>query len=94
MSDAKKLYAALALYMLEELMLRGGRLRTKYWKTYRMARFWLGETEAAKILERLVSGGLVRLEGDRAILVKPFEVKRTLNAVLKAAHALLTSKES
>lgn len=94
MPDVRRLYTSLALHMLEELMLRGGRLRLRYWKTYRMARFWLGDREASEILERLVKGGLIRLEGDRAVLTRPFEVKRTLGAVLRAAHSLLTSKEA
>lgn len=93
MSDARRLYASLALCMLEELVLRGGRLRLKYWKTYRMAQFWLGRAEAGEILDRLVKGGLVKLEGDRASLLKPFRVEKSLGSVLREAHRLLTSKE-
>ncbi|MEZ0319080.1 MAG: hypothetical protein ABWK05_03675 [Pyrobaculum sp.] len=90
----RKRLATLALYMLEELALRRrGRVRLRYWKTYRMAQFWLGEEAAKQVVSKLIEGGYVKVEGDYVVLVKQFTVKKSLNAVLKDAYNLLVSQK-
>ncbi|MCY0890942.1 MAG: hypothetical protein OWQ51_08235 [Pyrobaculum arsenaticum] len=84
--------ARLALLMLEELALRrGGRAKLKYWKTYRMAVFWLGKEVAENIVKRLVDGGYIRVEGGYVVLTRRFAHSKSLSAVLRDAYTLLAS---
>lgn len=87
----RELFAAVALYMLEELAWRG-RVRLKYWKTYRMVKFWLGGDVADMVVKRLVEGGYIKVEGDRAVLLRVFTPKRRLGAVLREAYSLVAGK--
>jgi len=88
----RNLLASLALHMLEELALRrGNRVKVKYWKTYRLAEFWLGSDVAQAVLKRLVEGGYVKIEGAYVVLLKPFKPSKTLNEVLKSAYNLLAT---
>jgi hypothetical protein len=89
---SKDVLTRLALLMLEELSLReGGAVRLRYWKTYRMVEFWLGEGVAQLIARRLAEGGYVKLEGGRAVLLKRLSTRRSLGQILRDAYALLTA---
>jgi hypothetical protein len=92
---SRELLAKLALLMLEELALRrGGRVKPKYWKTYRMAEFWLGRETAQRVLDRLVEGGYVRIDGAYVVLAKRFTPQKSLRAVLREAYSLLATGAS
>ena len=91
----RELLAKLALLMLEELALRrGGRVKFKYWKTYRMAEFWLGREVARKVLDRLTEGGYVRIDGAYVVLARRFTPQKSLRAVLRDAYNLLATGAS
>lgn len=89
-SVEKKILATLALYMLEELAWRE-KVKLKYWKTFRLVQFWLGEETARKIVEKLVEGGYIRLEGRHVVLLKKFKPSKSLNAILRETYILLVS---
>jgi hypothetical protein len=91
----RELLAKLALLMLEELALRrGGRVKSKYWKTYRMAEFWLGRETARRVLERLAEGGYVKIDGAYVVLTRRFTPQKSLRAVLRDAYNLLATGAS
>ena len=80
----------LALLMLEELAARGGSLRVKYWKTYRLARFWVGDL-ADYVVRRLVEGGYLEVRDGRAVLLRRFSTSKKPREILLEAHRLLLS---
>ncbi|MFN3803629.1 MAG: hypothetical protein ACK4SY_01075 [Pyrobaculum sp.] len=84
----KKILATLALYMLEELAWRE-KVKLKYWKTFRLVQFWLGEETARKIVEKLAEGRYIKLEGGYVILLKKFKPSKSLNAILRDTYTLL-----
>ncbi len=84
--------AQLALLMLEELAIRGGRARLKYVKTYRQISFWLGPSKARYIVETLVRGNYLALEGDRAVLLKHVTPRRTLGEIRRALRKLIAEQ--
>jgi len=91
----RELLVKLALLMLEELALRrGGRVKPRYWKTYRMAEFWLGRETVHRVLERLVEGGYVKIDGEYVVLLKRFTPQKSLRAVLRDAYSLLATGAS
>jgi hypothetical protein len=91
-SADKDMLARVALLMLEELALRrDGRAKFKYWKTYRMAVFWLGKSVADSIVARLAGGGYIKIEGRYVILIKRFTHGKSLNSILKEAYNLLAT---
>ncbi len=88
----RELLAKLALLMLEELALRrNSRVKPRYWKTFRMAEFWLGRETARRVLERLVAGGYVKIDGEYVVLLKRFTPQKSLRAVLRDAYSLLAT---
>ncbi|MEM4651993.1 MAG: hypothetical protein QW086_09230 [Pyrobaculum sp.] len=88
----RELLAKLALLMLEELALRrNGRVKPSYWKTYRLAGFWLGRETVRRVLERLVEGGYVKIDGEYVVLLKRFTPQKSLRAVLRDAYSLLAT---
>ena len=78
----------LALLMLEELAIRNGSVKARYWKTYRLARFWLGDL-ADYVVRRLVEGGFIAVSGGVVRLAKPVKTGKTLNRVIKEAHSVV-----
>jgi len=86
--DAKKLAANAALLMLEELATRGGRVRRKYWRTYRIFTFWLGPEFTRDIISKLENAGYVRCERDRVFLAKELRITKTLSNIEKRALEL------
>jgi hypothetical protein len=88
----RELLAKLALLMLEELALRrNGRVKPNYWKTYRLAEFWLGRETARRVLERLIEGGYVKIDGEYVVLLRRFTPHKSLRAVLRDAYSLLAT---
>ena len=91
----RELLAKLALMMLEELALRrNGRVKPNYWKTYRLTGFWLGRETARRVLERLIEGGYVKIDGEYIVLLKRFTPQKSLRAVLRDAYSLLATGAS
>ncbi len=78
--------ARLALLLLEELELRGGRARLRYLKVYRMMNYWLGPEAARRVMERLSSTGYLRISGDTVELIRRFKVDKSLRAVYREAR--------
>lgn len=81
--------ARLALLLLEELELRGGRARLRYLKVYRLVSYWLGNEYARGLMSRLVSSGYVAVKDDTAELLRRFKVEKTLNLVYREARDLV-----
>ncbi|HII47186.1 hypothetical protein [Pyrobaculum aerophilum] len=91
-SVERDIAARLALLMLEELALRkNGKIKDKYWKTYRMVVFWLGKEVADGIVRKLIEGGFIKIEGKYIVLVKRFSHGKSLNAILREAYNLLST---
>lgn len=91
-SVERDIAARLALLMLEELALRkNGKIKVKYWKTYRMVVFWLGKEVAYGIVRKLIEGGFIKIEGKYIVLVKRFSHGKSLNAILREAYNLLST---
>ncbi|RFA97283.1 hypothetical protein [Pyrobaculum aerophilum] len=91
-SVERDIAAKLALLMLEELALRkNGKIKVKYWKTYRMVVFWLGKEVADGIVRKLIEGGFIKIEGKYIVLVKRFSHGKSLNAILREAYNLLST---
>lgn len=88
----KKLLASIALLMLEELALRGGKIKPKYWKTYRLANFWLGREVAKNIVNKLVEGGYIKFQEGHVVLTKVFKPQKTLGSVLRESYILLAER--
>ncbi len=84
--------AQLALLMLEELAIRGGRARLKYVKTYRQISFWLGPSKARYIVETLARGSYLALEGDRVVLLRHVAPKHTLTEIQKMLRRLIAEQ--
>ena len=80
--------ARLALLLLEELELRGGRARLRYLKVYRLINYWLGHDYAGKIIDRLVSTGYMAIKGDRAELLRRFKTSKGLGQVYREAREI------
>ncbi|MFB6491398.1 MAG: hypothetical protein TU35_009245 [Thermoproteus sp. AZ2] len=89
--DERRVLSELALLMLEELALRGGRIKAKHWRTYRAVSFWAGEGTASTIVKRLAEGGFLRIEGDYVELAKPIKPPRGLKEIEGRALALAKS---
>lgn len=89
--DERKILSELALLMLEELALRGGRIKARHWRTYRAVSFWAGENTASTIIKRLAEGGFLRMEGDYVELAKPIKPPRGLREIERRALALAKS---
>lgn len=91
-SADKDVLARAALLMLEELALRsGGKAKLRYWKTYRMAEFWLGRGVAESIVAKLAEGGYIKVEDGYVVLIKRFTHKRSLRSILKEAYNLFST---
>jgi len=84
--------ARIALLLLEELELRDGEGRLRYLKVYRICTYWLGEEYSRRILDRLIHGGYVKINGDRVILLKRFRVNRSLSSVYREAKMLVVNE--
>lgn len=80
--------ARLALLLLEELELRGGRARLRYLKVYRLINYWLGYEYAGKIIDKLVSTGYMVIKGDRAELLHRFKTSKDLGQVYREAREI------
>ena len=91
-SADRDVLARAALLMLEELALRrDGKAKLKYWKTYRMAVFWLGRGVADGIVAKLAEGGYIKVEGRYVVLMRRFTHGRSLNSILKEAYNLFAT---
>ncbi|WP_167827618.1 hypothetical protein [Pyrobaculum islandicum] len=92
-SVSRETLSKLALLMLEELALRKeGKIKLKYWKTYRMSVFWLGKDVTQRVVDRLVEGGYIKPDGEYIVLLKRFTPQKSLRAILKEAYNLLVSE--
>ncbi|OYT27318.1 MAG: hypothetical protein B6V02_00015 [Thermoprotei archaeon ex4572_64] len=83
--------AKLALLILEELALRNGRVRKKYLKTYRMLTYWKGSEYSRKILNKLVEGRYLKIDGEYIVLLKTFKVNKSLNSIYREMRKVLAS---
>lgn len=78
--------------MLEELALRrGARAKMRYWKSFRLAQFWLGDETARRIVQRLAEGGYIKTEGEYVVLMKRFAPQKSLRAVLRDVYTLVST---
>ncbi|CCC82213.1 hypothetical protein [Thermoproteus tenax] len=93
LADRRRLLSEMAIYFLEELALRGGRVKAKYWHTYRIAEFWLGKDAANEIVKKLAEASYLRVEGDYVVLIKTLDVKRSLSDIERRTLALAKSLE-
>ncbi|AEA13409.1 hypothetical protein TUZN_1950 [Thermoproteus uzoniensis 768-20] len=90
--DRKKLLSEIALYILEELALRGGKARAKYLRSYRALEFWAGEDVARDVVKRLAEGGYIKLEqGDVIVLTKEISTKRTIKEIERLSLSIAKS---
>ncbi|MCG2863845.1 MAG: hypothetical protein L7H10_01200 [Vulcanisaeta sp.] len=83
--------ARLALLLLEELELRGGRARLKYLKVYRLISYWLGKKYAEDIINKLVSSGYISIRDDVVELLRRFKVNKSLTRTYREARDLVIS---
>lgn len=72
----------IALSILEELCLRGGKCKLKYLKTYRIVCYWLGFEYAKYIIKKLQEGNYVRLNNEVLELTKKFSINKSLNKII------------
>ncbi|MEM0369523.1 MAG: hypothetical protein QXE80_02385 [Pyrobaculum sp.] len=87
----KKILTSIALLMLEELAIRGGKIKPKYWKTYRLANFWFGSEVTSHILNKLIEGGYIKIQDSYIVLIKAFRPQKSLGSVLRGFYTLLAS---
>ncbi|WP_243681426.1 DUF126 domain-containing protein [Vulcanisaeta souniana] len=83
--------ARLALLLLEELELRGGKVRLKYLKVYRLINYWLGHDYARKIIDRLVLTGYIAIKNDRIELLRRFKTSKSQGQVYREAREIATN---
>ena len=86
MSDPR---VRLAMFLLEELALRGGCSKLRFLKTWRMMVFWLGPDYARHIVQRLVEGKYIEYRMGKICLAREFPCRRSLTALLREAEEFM-----
>lgn len=89
--DRRKLLSEAALYILEELAIRGGRVKAKYLRSYRALRFWAGDKTAEEILKRLIEANYIKIEDNYIVLIKPISTKKSLKQIEKIVISVAKS---
>jgi hypothetical protein len=83
--------ARLALLLLEEVELRGGKVRLRFLKVYRLVAYWLGKNYAGNLISKLVASGYLSIKDDSVELLRRFKANRTIMQVYREARELVIS---
>ncbi len=86
---SRDLEVKMALCILEELAAVGGASRLKYLKSYRMISYWIGESYARQIVDKMVRGQYVRVEDDKVVLLRRFSVSKSVSRVLRELKSVI-----
>ncbi|MEZ0248057.1 MAG: hypothetical protein ABWJ97_02180 [Thermoproteus sp.] len=76
---------------MEELAIRGGRVKAKYLRSYRALRFWAGDKTAEEILKRLIEANYIKIEDNYIVLIKPISTKKSLKQIEKIVISVAKS---
>lgn len=77
------------MLLLRELAYRGGRAKLRYLKVYRTIEYWAGVEYARYIVERLSSGGLVKIDGDYLVLSTRAQPEKPDKLMMEARRILI-----
>ncbi|MEL9991023.1 MAG: hypothetical protein QXP98_09510 [Thermoproteus sp.] len=89
--DRRKLLSEIALYILEELAVRGGKVKAKYLRSYRALRFWAGDKTAEEVLKRLIEANYIKIENNYIVLIRPISTRRSLKQIESMAISVAKS---
>jgi len=81
--------ARLALLLLEELELKGGKAKLKYLKVYRLISYWLGDEYARRIMGRLASSGYISVKDGVVELLRRFKTDKNLSRTYRETRELV-----
>jgi hypothetical protein len=81
--------AKLALLLIKEASSRETPVKLRYCKVYRTIKHWLGKEYADYILDRLKSGGIIKIEGERIEVLKPVQSTESIDSLARSARSII-----